>query len=183
AALAGGFLPPRPPRERPRSAIANIYETRDGRWMQVSIVREDKMWSSLCRAIGRPELEHDARFAETPIRRANAVALTAILDDVFKQNDWAYWHHLLAEVNIPHGPIARAEDIPDDAQAVAACAVVETANPEMPRTLAAPFQVGGVTPRKAGPGPALGQHTDEILRQAGFAAEEIAALRGSRAAG
>jgi crotonobetainyl-CoA:carnitine CoA-transferase CaiB-like acyl-CoA transferase len=180
-ALLGGFLPPRPPRERPRSAIANIYETRDGRWMQVSIVREDKMWGALCRAIGRPELEHDARFAETPVRRANAAALTAILDEVFKQQDWAYWHHLLTEVNIPHGPIARAEDIPDDAQAVAACAVVETANPEMPRTIAAPFQVGGLTPRKAGPGPGLGEHTDEILREAGFAAEEIAALKANRA--
>jgi formyl-CoA transferase len=151
--------------------------------MQVSIVREDKMWGTLCRALRRPELEHDARFAETPVRRANAAALTAILDDVFKQQDWAYWHHLLTEVNIPHGPIARAEDIPADAQAVAARAVVETANPEMPRTLAAPFQVGGVTPRKAGPGPGLGEHTDEILRQAGFAAEEIAELRESGAAG
>ena len=45
---------------------------------------------------------------------------------------------IVRERNIPHGPIARAEDIPDDAQAVAACAVVETANPEMPRTIAAP---------------------------------------------
>ena len=182
AALVGGFLPPRPPRERPRSAIANIYETRDGRWIQLSIVREDKMWSALCRAIERPELETDARFAATPVRRQNAAALTAILDDVFRQHDWAHWHHLLVEVNIPHGPIARAEDIPADEQAVAARAVVETANSEMPRTLAAPFQVGGVTPRKAGPGPELGQHTDEILREAGFAVEEIAELRESGAA-
>jgi formyl-CoA transferase len=89
---------------------------------------------------------------------------------------------VLAELNIPHGPIARAEDIPGDAQAVAACAVVETANPEMPWTLAAPFQVGGVTPRKAGPGPGLGEHTDEILRQAGFSEEEIAELKRSGAA-
>ena len=53
----------------------------------------------------------------------------------------------------------------------------------MPRTIAAPFQVGGVTPRKAGPGPGLGEHTDEILREAGFGAEEIAALRQSGAVG
>jgi Na+-translocating ferredoxin:NAD+ oxidoreductase RnfC subunit len=86
--------------------------------------------------------------------------------------------YVRGEYRLPHDRVAAAI-----AEARAACAVVETANPEMPRTLAAPFQVGGVTPRKAGPGPGLGEHTDEILRQAGFAAEEIAELRESGAAG
>lgn len=182
AALVGGFLPPRPPRSQPRSGVANLYETRDRRWMQLSIVREDKMWSAFCRAIERPELEHDPRFIDTPIRRSNAAALTQILDGVFGTRDWADWHRILMTANIPHAPIARAEDIPHDEQAIAAGAIVESDNPEMPRTIAAPFQIGGIAARKAGPGPMLGQHTSEILLEAGLSLAEIAALRSSGAA-
>lgn len=182
AALVGGFLPPRPPRTHPRSAIANLYETRDGRWMQLSIVREEKMWSALCRAIERPDLESDPRFSDTTNRRSNAAALTAILDTVFKARDWTDWHRILMVSNLPHASIARAEDIPHDEQAVAAGAIVETDNPEMPRTLAAPFQIAGIVARKAGAGPTLGQHTDAVLREAGLSEVEIAALKASGAA-
>jgi len=56
AALVGAFLPHRPPPERPRSALGNIYRTSDDRWLQLTIVREDKMWGPLCEAVGHPEL-------------------------------------------------------------------------------------------------------------------------------
>lgn len=182
AALVGGFLPPRPPRTSPRSGVANFYQTRDDLWLLLSVVREDKMWPALCRAIERLELEKDARFIDTPTRRGNAAALTEIFDGVFKTRDRDDWVRIFKAHNIPHAPVARAEDIPRDEQAIAAGAIVETAIPEMPRTLAAPFQIGGTPARKAGPGPELGQHTDAVLREAGFTAAEIAALKASGAA-
>jgi formyl-CoA transferase len=182
AALVGGFLAPRPPRTTPRSGIANFYQCCDDLWLLLSVVREDKMWSTLCRAIERPELENDPRFSDTPTRRSNAAALTEILDRVFRERARDDWLRIFKSHNIPHAPVARAEDIPTDVQAVACGAVVETANPEMPRTLAAPFQVGNAPPRKAGPGPTLGEHTDAVLREAGFTAVEIAALKASGAA-
>jgi hypothetical protein len=43
AALVGAFLPHRPPPDRPRSALGNIYRTSDDRWLQLTVVREDKM--------------------------------------------------------------------------------------------------------------------------------------------
>ena len=52
AALLGAFLPQRPPRDRPRTALANLYRTRDDRWLQLSIVQEETMWPRLCRAVG-----------------------------------------------------------------------------------------------------------------------------------
>src|SRR5471032_8499 len=55
AALVGAFLAPRPPPDRPRSALGNIYRTSDDRWLQLTIVQEDKMWPPLARAIGHPE--------------------------------------------------------------------------------------------------------------------------------
>jgi crotonobetainyl-CoA:carnitine CoA-transferase CaiB-like acyl-CoA transferase len=181
AALLGAFIANRPPRERPRSAIANMYRTADDRWVSIAVVSEDKMWPSFCRSVGRPDLERDPRFAETATRRANAAALTAILDPIFATRTWEDWHATLHEGGIPHSVIGRSQDLAGDAQAVAAKAVVETANPEMPRTLATPFQIEGLRPRPAGPAPALGEHTDLILAEAGLDASEIARLRAAGA--
>ena len=52
AALVGAFLEHRPPPERPRSALGNIYRTADDRWLQLTIVRTDKLWAPLCEAMG-----------------------------------------------------------------------------------------------------------------------------------
>ncbi len=140
------------------------------------------MWGTLCRALERPELEKDSRFSDTPTRRRNAAALTEILDSVFKQRDRDDWVCIFKVHNLPHAPVARAEDIPKDEQAVACGAVVETDIPEMPRTLAAPFQIADAPARRAGPGPELGQHTTEVLLGAGFSEAEVAALKASGAA-
>ena len=50
AALIGAPLPKRPPPDRPRSALANVYRTRDDRWFQLTLVREDRDWPGVCRA-------------------------------------------------------------------------------------------------------------------------------------
>jgi len=182
AALLGAFLPLRPPRDNPRSAIANLYATRDGRWLLLSLAHEEGMWPRLCEAVGRPELARDARFADMPARRANAAALTAILDAVFATHTLAEWGARLKAARLTFSPINRIEDVATDEQAVAAGAVVETANPDMPRTLAAPIRLGCAAPRSAGAAPGLGEHTDAILSEAGFSVAEIARLRASGAA-
>jgi len=181
AALVNAFLSPRPPPERPRSALGNIYRTLDDRWIQLTIVREDKMWEPLCRAIGQPELAHDPRFAEIAERRKNSEPLATIFRDAFATEPYEHWRKLLARHEITFGVISRPSDIPHDEQAVACGAVVETAIPEMKRTLANPIRVSFAEQRIAGPAPALGQHSEEVLRDAGLSPAEIAQLRASGA--
>ncbi|MEZ5856783.1 MAG: CoA transferase [Hyphomicrobiaceae bacterium] len=182
AALIDAWLGPRPPREAPRSALGNYYRTRDDRWLLLAIPQEDKAWTALCRVMGRPDLEHDPRFVDTPTRRRNAADLTALLDDMFATRDWLDWREILKANNLTHAPIARIADLPGDQQAVAAGYIVETDIAEMPRTIASPFQLSDVTPRRPGPGPSVGAHTDEVLTEAGFSPNEIANLRASGAA-
>ena len=180
-ALVGSFLSPRPPRDKPRNALTNAYRTRDDRWMQLTIVLEEKNWPSLCEAIELPALMSDPRFMALPVRRANSAALVAVLDPIFGNHDWLYWRDRFHHFGIPVGLIGRLADLMDDEQARASGAVVPTNIPEMPLTIAAPFGLGDVKVPPAERAPKLGEHTDAILREAGFADAEIAALRQTSA--
>lgn len=177
AALVGAPLPKRPPPDRPRSALANVYRTKDGRWLQLTLVREDRDWPGVCRALEREELMEDPRFTDMPKRRANGTSLAAILSDAFATRDFAEWRIRLKAQALPFAPISRAEDLVEDEQAAAAGIIVPTTHAGMPHTLTAPFSLADVPLPAPGPGPPLGAHSEEVLREAGLTPEEIAVMK------
>jgi len=181
AALVGAYLPHRPPPERPRSALGNIYRTADDRWLQLTIVRTDKLWAPLCEAMGLAPLIDDPRFATEPDRRARSAELAALLSAAFAKQPYEHWRKALAHHQVTFGVISRPQDVPDDQQAVACGAVVETKIAEMPRTLSNPIRLSFAEQRAAHPAPALGQHSEEILREVGLSAREVADLKASGA--
>ena len=79
--------------------------------------------------------------------------------------------------------IGRLADVIDDEQAEHAGIFAATTNPDIPRTVNTPIRLGFATPRTAGPPPTVGQHNDEVLREAGFDDSEIDALKKSGALG
>ena len=182
AALLGATLGHRPPRERPRSALGNLYRTRDGKWFLLSLPVEDGFWPGLCRVIGRPEIERDPRFTGMPARRANSAELTRIFDAAFGAEDWSEVRAKLVRERIVFGMISTCTDVAEDEQARAAGAIVPTANDDMPWTVAAPIRLGDSKPRPARKAPRIGEHTDEVLAEDGYSKEEIARLRAAGAA-
>jgi formyl-CoA transferase len=139
------------------------------------------MWPGVCLTIGRPDLESDPRFTTVDDRRKRSGELAAILSDAFASRDYEHWRKTMAAHGITFGVISRPQDVPGDQQAVACGAVVDTAIAEMPRTLANPIRVSFAEQQVARPAPALGQHSDEILAEAGLSPDEIAALHESGA--
>jgi crotonobetainyl-CoA:carnitine CoA-transferase CaiB-like acyl-CoA transferase len=176
-ALLGAAMPKRPPPHTPRSAVSNLYRMADERWVQLTVVDEPKQFPVLCKALDREFAITDARFTTLELRRKNSAVLAAIFAEAFAAQPYAFWRERLKNFGLPFAVINRASDLARDEQAMAAGIFVETANPELPLTLALPFTIDDVTLPPPRPGPALGEHSAEVLAEAGFTAEEIAGLK------
>ncbi len=183
AALSGARVEPRPSREEAATALANLYRCADGRWFLLNVLNDDRDWPAFLRAIERPDLAADPRFATTPVRRANARALVQILDAVFAARPWAAWQAILNDHGLTFGVVAAVDDVRTDRQMVASGALVpiDDARAGAPLTVASPLWLEGV--EKVAPRfpPELGEHSVEILREVGYDAAEIEKLLASGA--
>ncbi|MDQ7998387.1 MAG: CaiB/BaiF CoA-transferase family protein [Pseudomonadota bacterium] len=176
--LVGGRLVYRQPRSQPRNALTNFYRCRDGRWFILSLVTEERDWAAFLRAIERPALAQDPRFAATPARRENAPTLAALLDEVFLERDSAQWTSRFDDEGLTVGVVARSGDALGDEQMRLCGALVPGEGiPGTGLTVSSPFLVEGADKTYPRHAPGIGEHTDEVLRQAGYADEEIAQLR------
>lgn len=163
--------------------IANFFQTAEGRWLAIVPRRGGKDWTDLVRALGRPELADDPRYANARSRRENAEPLVEALDEAFGALSFAEAAKALDDNDFVWSPVQTAAEVVADPQAQAAGCFVDV--PDVAgsyRAPASPARFPGAALEPRGPAPAIGQHTDAVLADAGFSAEEIAALRSSGAA-
>jgi formyl-CoA transferase len=102
----------RPPRTEAPNALANHYRCRDGRWFLMALHNEPRQLASFLKAIDAEHLAEDPRFATTPARRANARALTAILDGIFVRRDLAEWRPILETAGVTFGAVFQSTKPP-----------------------------------------------------------------------
>jgi crotonobetainyl-CoA:carnitine CoA-transferase CaiB-like acyl-CoA transferase len=180
--LFGEHVVPRPPRIKAPAALANHYRCRDGRWFLIALTPDGRRWQDFAAAIGRSDLFADPRFATPAARRANVRALIATLDAVFAERDWASWREVLEASGIAFGVVGTVDDIPHDAQMQASGALVPLDDPRAGAslTVSSPLQIEGQAKVPATMAPELGQHTVQVLREAGVDDTEIARLLAAR---
>jgi crotonobetainyl-CoA:carnitine CoA-transferase CaiB-like acyl-CoA transferase len=153
------------------------FPARDG-WIYVAVWVE-RLWPPFCAAVGRPELAGDPRFATRAVRLAHRDALVALLEPVFRERTVKEWIAALEAEDVLCAPVNRYADLPHDPQVVASGMIVEETHPRAGRfrTLAPPVAFSATPGGIRTPAPALGEHSEAVLAEAGLAPEEVARLR------
>jgi crotonobetainyl-CoA:carnitine CoA-transferase CaiB-like acyl-CoA transferase len=176
--LNAGYRTERLPRSaHPTAVPVQLLRTQDG-WIFVMCMTQ-KFWEALVLALERPDLGIDARFASGDARRANRDALTAILDEVFTASTTAHWLEQLQGV-LPAAPVYDLPQALDNPYLRDIGMLRDLPHPAHAgyRVLANPIRLAGERLPSVR-APRLGEHTDEILRDAGFTATEVAELHAA----
>jgi crotonobetainyl-CoA:carnitine CoA-transferase CaiB-like acyl-CoA transferase len=180
--LNEGHATERLPRSSHPSAVpVQLFKTRDG-WIFVMCMTE-KFWQALLGVLGREDLATDPLYGDSRARRVNRDALTVVLDAEFGRETTQHWLRLLQGL-LPVAPVYDLPQALDNPFAKAIGMVRPLAHPVRPdfRVVANPIKLDGerLPSRRA---PELGEHTDELLGEAGFSPAEIESLKACGAAG
>jgi formyl-CoA transferase len=182
AKLCGAKFAERRSREHALNAVTNHYKCRDGRWIILSLLNEERQWPALARCLGREDLISDTRFATKADRHARSLELIKLFDEIFAAKDLAEWRKRLDGNGLVFGVVGVLDDIPTDQQMIDNDVLVPFEGGTM-LAVNSPIWIDGsqkITPRHP---PNVGEHIDEVLREAGYDAAAIRQLRSSGAVG
>jgi crotonobetainyl-CoA:carnitine CoA-transferase CaiB-like acyl-CoA transferase len=158
------------------------YATADGHLCV--LIYNDKQWRSFFRLIGEEErLTSDPRFVTHSQRAANIDAVYAFVGEVMKTRTTAEWIALLEGADIPVMPVNTVESLIDDPHLadVRFFEMIDHPTEGALRVMTPPAVFSVCEPGEQRPAPGLGEHTAEVLREAGLSDEEIASvMAGSR---
>jgi crotonobetainyl-CoA:carnitine CoA-transferase CaiB-like acyl-CoA transferase len=174
--FATGDSPGRMGTAHPLNGPYQSFQTSDG-WVNIGAANQ-RNWERLLECLEAPELGEDPRFALNSARMANLDALVDVLSEYFIKRSTEDWLEELEAAGIPAGPVLSIKEMQSDPQAIAREMVPETDHPVAGKvkTIGLPVKLsktpGGVT----SPAPLFGQHTREVLAEAGYSSSEIAAL-------
>lgn len=160
------------------SAPSDTFQTRDG-WIIVA-TNGNWMFARWAKLIGRPELVDDPRFKDDKARSENYIAINEIMSAWCAERSRDEAMAELEEARIPCGPVYCLNETLDDphVRERGLLEYVQLDGEERPVPLAhMPLRLGELARRPLRPTPGLGEHTDEVLQEIGFSAEEIVKLR------
>ena len=169
-------------KQRYRAATYTHYRCRDDGFIAIA-ANTQPMWERLCEALQRPDLRTDPRFDDPWGRDSNVKELVAIFREEFGKLPVAEWEERLVEHDVPNAPVLNYRGVVDHPQFAANDYFVEIDHPNLGsmRVPGPAIHMSGTPPAVQGGGPELGQHTEEVLLEAGYSWAEIEAAKDAGA--
>ena len=174
--LATGVPPGPMGSAHPLNAPYQAFQTADG-WITVGAANQ-KNWLNLLDALGAPELNDDARFADNAGRMANLGELERALNGFFRRRATDDWLQRLEAAGVPAGPVLDIDEMHHDPQTLARHMVTEVEHTTLGpvKTLGLPVKFSQTPGKVATAAPLFGEHTREVLAEFGYSEDEIKAL-------
>ena len=174
---AEAIEPPEAVRDLLGDRVSRIYPTRDGHlYLYVEL---PKFWAGLCRTLGLDAWLDDPRLQTMVGRHAHKAELVRAIGERLAPHTAAEWEARFAEADVPCTRVRSVPEILVDPQALRNGVLATGQHPVLGpvRMLGVPVRLTDTPGAPAGPPPAVGEHTDEVLAEAGVSPEEIARLR------
>lgn len=153
------------------------FATQDG-YINIGAANQNN-WERMCRAISREDLLDDERFTSNPERMVSIEALTPIMEETFRTKTTSHWVEILETAGVPCGPIYDIEQVYADPHVQSREMSVALEHPKAGgiRNIGVPVKLSDTPGSVRTPAPLLGQHSDEILIQYGYAQADVTAFR------
>ena len=179
--LIGGEVPKQAGNNHPTSIPTGVFKTADG---LINIASTgSKIWARFLKAADAAELGERPEYQTSAERSKHRDKLNADMELYTVKRTSAEWVELLNKAGVPCGPIYSIDQVYADPQVVhlGMAQPVNTRDKSRLRMARQPMSLSRTPSRFVAPPPALGEHTDAVLREFGFSAKEISALRKANA--
>jgi crotonobetainyl-CoA:carnitine CoA-transferase CaiB-like acyl-CoA transferase len=174
--LADGTVPTRQGTIFPMVAPYQVLPTADGELMVAG--GNDRLFAAICDVLELSGLVDDERFRTNPDRVANREALVAILSDRLREGTTADWHRRLTAAGVPAAPVADIADVASSPQTEALDFFQPLEHPTIDglRLPVLPLSFSRERLAHTSAPPLVGQHSREVLREAGLREDEVEEL-------
>ncbi len=166
---------------RPPGAPSGVYQVADG-WMTITVVRLHE-WLGFWKAVGLPHFAADERFRTTQGRYDHTGEINTTLRPLLASQPFAHWSERLAAERIMHEQLNSYTGFLEQQHVKASGTIAWLNHPHVPKALPMPQVIGAppfIDGSRLATAPGLGEHSDIILSEHGYSADEIADLARRR---